>query len=141
MSELFKNLTRTEYEISPSGIKIPHSDFDRPTDYYNKLRDKTYTGQEYTNMCAFKDKSIALYDKRWKSARAVIDLVAAEMSICPEKCGLNLYVLTQSNNEFESPLINEMRNWFDKSGDKVKLKRQIKDLESQIDALRAVLRE
>lgn len=140
MSELFENITRTEYVIDSIGIKIPYSDFDRPDDYYCNLRDKTYTGEEYANMCAFKDKTTALYDKRWKSAKAVIDMIATEINIDPEKCGLYLYALIQIKGEFESPLVTEMRNWFDKSGDKVKLKKQIKDLEAQVDALRAVLK-
>ncbi len=33
-----------------------------------------------------------------------------------------------------------MRKLFDKSGDKVKLKKRIRELEAQVDALRAVLR-
>jgi hypothetical protein len=140
MEEIFENTTRTEYVISPSGIKVPHSDFDRPVEYYDKLRGRTYTGDEFAEMCAFKDKTIALFDKRWKSAKAVIDFIAKEMGADPEKCGLCLYGLKQVNGEFESPLVNEMRNWFDKSGDKVKLKKRIKDLEAQVEALRAVLR-
>lgn len=141
MDNIFENLTRTEYVVTESGIKIPHSNFDRPKDYYDKLRDRTYSGDEYANMCAFKDKSTALFDKRWQSAKAVIDLVAAEINIDPENCGLYLYALDQTaKGEFESPLVEEMRKWFDKSGDKVKLKKQIKDLEAQVDALRAALR-
>ena len=141
MSELFENLTKTEYVITESGIKIPHSDFDRPADYYDKLRDKTYTGDEYVSMCAFKDKSTALYDKRWKSAKAVIDLIASEIDIDPEKCGLNLYALYQRCGEFESPLVNKIREWFDKSGEKVKLKKRISELETQVAVLRSALRE
>jgi hypothetical protein len=140
MDDIFENITRTEYIISPSGIKIPHSDFDRSNDYYSKMCDRTYTGEEYAEMCAFKDRTIALFDKRWQSARAVIDLIAAELEIDPENCGLNLYALKQVNGEFESPLVNEMRGWFDKSGDKAKLKKRIKELEAQIEALKAVLR-
>lgn len=140
MDDLFENITRTEYIISPSGIKIPHSDFDRPNDYYSKMCDRTYTGEEYAEMCAFKDRTIALFDKRWQSARAVIDLIAKELNIDPEKTDRYLYALVQVGDEFESPLVNEMRGWFDKSGDKAKLKKRIKDLEAQVDALRAALR-
>lgn len=141
MSKLFENITRTEYTISDGGFKIPHSDFDRASDYYNKLRGKTYTGDEYANMCSFKDKSTALYDKRWKSAKAVIDLVALEIGIDPNKTDLYLYALVQRRKgEFESPLIECMRSWFDKSGDKVKLKKRISELEKQIDLLKSMLK-
>ena len=140
MSEIFENLTKTEYVITESGIKIPHSDFDRPINYYDKCLDKTYTGYEYARMCAFKDKSTALFDKRWQSSRAVIDLIAAEIDIDPEKCGLYLYALEQKSGELESPLVNKIREWFDKSGDKVKLKKRISDLEAQVNLLQAMLK-
>lgn len=140
MSELFENLTRTEYVITESGIKIPHSDFDRSPDYYDKFRTKTYTGDEYADMCIFKDRGTALYDKRWKSAKAVIDLIAEEIDIDPEKCGLHLYALKQKDGNFESDLINEMSKWFDKSGDKVKLKKRISELEAQVNLLQTLLK-
>jgi hypothetical protein len=140
MDDLFDNIQRIEYTVSPSGIKVPYSDYDQPDEYYDRYRNRTYTGKEFAEMCIMKDRLIALYDKRWQSARAVIDLIAAELEIDPENCGLNLYALKQVNGEFESPLVNEMRGWFDKSGDKAKLKKRIKDLEAQVDALRAALR-
>lgn len=40
MSKLFEGLARTEYVVTSSGIKIPYSNFDRPDDYYNNLRNK-----------------------------------------------------------------------------------------------------
>lgn len=140
MSELFDGITRTEYIIDECGFRIPHSDFDRPPDYYAKLRERTYTGDEYADMCRFKDRCTALYDKRWKSAKAVIDFVAAEVGIDPEKCDSFLYGLMESRGEFSSPLVDKMRTWFDKSGDKVKLKRRIAELESQLSALRAAIK-
>ena len=140
MDDLFDNIPRIEYTVSPGGIKIPHSDFDRPNDYYSKMCDRTYTGKEFAEMCIMKDRLIALYDKRWQSARAVIDLIAKELNIDPEKTDRYLYALVQVGDEFESPLVNEMRGWFDKSGDKAKLKKRIKELEAQVEALRAVLR-
>lgn len=140
MDDIFDNITKTEYTVSPNGIKVPYSDFDRPNDCYDRYRNKTYTGDEFAEMCIMKDRLIALYDKRWQSARAVIDLIAKELNIDPEKTDRYLYALVQVNGEFESPLVNEMRGWFDKSGDKAKLKKRIKELEAQVEALRAVLR-
>lgn len=68
----------------------------------------------------------------------MIDLVACELGIEPD---ITLYSLKQqSDGNFSSPLIDEMRKLFDKSGDKVKLKKRIRELEAQVDALRAVLR-
>ena len=138
MSDLFENVGRIEYTISKSGIKVPRSDWDRDEAYYEKHAARDYTGEEFVSMCRFKDKSVALFDKRWKSAQAVIDLVACELGVEPD---ITLYSLKQqSDGNFSSPLIDEMRKLFDKSGDKVKLKKRIRELEAQVDALRAVLR-
>ncbi len=138
MNDLFENVERIEYTISESGFKVPHSDWDRVESYYEKHASRDYSGEEYAEMCRFKDKSVARFDKRWKSAQAVIDLVAYELGIEPD---IALYgIIQQSNGDFSSPLIEAMRQWFDKSGDKVKLKKRIRELEAQVDALRAVLR-
>lgn len=140
MNELFKDITRTEYIVDEGGFKVPHSDFDRSPEYYAKMREKTYTGDEYADMCRFKDKSLALYDRRWKSAKAVIDLVAQAIGEDPETTGLFLYGALQIKGEFTSPLVEKMEHWFDKSGDKVKLKRRIAELEAQLTALQAAIR-
>ena len=139
MSELFENVMRTEYTITASGIKVPHSDWDRPVEFYEGLRENDHTGDEFATVCRFKDQNVALYDRRWQSAKAVIDLVAKEVGINPEKCGICLYGLVQDREEFSSPLVDEMRTWFDKSGDKIKMKRRIAELENQLSALRAAL--
>lgn len=140
MNELFSGVTRTEYIIDECGLKIPYSDFDRPDEYYIDLLNRTYTGEQYADMCKFKDKTIALYDRRWKSAKEVIDLIAREIDIDPETSGLYLYGVMQVKGEFSSPLVERMRNWFDKSGDKVKLKKRITELEAQLEALRAAIK-
>jgi hypothetical protein len=140
MKRLFADIMRTEYTIDECGIKVPYSDFDRPPEYYAELRKRTYTGDEYADMCMLKDRGTALYDKRWKSAKAVIDFIAKEIEIDPEGCGMYLYGLMQSRGEFSSPLVDKMRAWFDKSGDKVKMKRRIAELEAQLSALQAAIR-
>ncbi len=135
IENLFENITRTEYITDDCGFKIPFSDFDRPPVHYDKMRERTYSGDEYADMCKFKDRVTALYDKRWQSAKAVIDLIAVEVGIDPEKTDRYLYGLLQVRGKFESPLVNNIRDWFDKSGDKVKLKKKISELEAQIDLL------
>lgn len=139
MTDLFDGITRTEYVIE-NGIKIPYSDFNRPPEYYDALRGKTYTGDEYAGLAKLKDNGLALYDRRWQSAKAVIDLVAKEIDIDPEKTPHLLYGLYQDKGEFSSPLVDKMRTWFDKSGDKAKLKKRVAELEAQLDALRSALK-
>lgn len=132
---------RTEYIITEGGIRIPYSDFDRPKDYYADIRKKTYSGDEYADMCRFKDQSTAMFDKRWKAAKDVIDMIALEIGIDPRNTGEYLYGPYQERSgEFRSPIVEKMRMWFDKSGDKVKLKKRITELEAQLYALRAAIR-
>lgn len=136
---LFEDIGRTEYTVDDCGIKIPYSDFDRPKNYYDEMRKRGYTGDEYVTMCRFKDKGTALYDKRWQSAKAVIDLVAREVGIDPDDTDRYIYALCQGRDGFSSPLVDAMRFWFDRSGDKVKLKKRIKEMEAQLDALRSAI--
>ena len=139
MDEIFDGVTRVEYTITASGIKVPHSNFDRPESYYDGVRAHTHTVDQYAGMCRFKDKTIALYDRRWQSAKAVIDLIAKELSIDPENCDICLYGLSQNGDEFRSPLVDKMLAWFDRSGDKVKMKKRIAELEGQLEALRLAI--
>ncbi len=91
-NEMIASVSEMETE-SKSGIKVPHSDWDRDEAYYEKHAARDYTGEEFVSMCRFKDKSVALFDKRWKSAQAVIDLVACELGIEPDT---TLYSLKHS---------------------------------------------
>lgn len=135
IKDLFDDVLRTEYVIK-DGYKMPFSDFDRPDEYYTRLHRETCTGEDYARMLKFKDRSTAMFDKRWKSAKEVIDRVAREVNIDPEKTGLYLYGV---GCDEDTPLVAEMRKWFDKSGDKVKMKKRIADLEAQVETLKALL--
>lgn len=134
---MFEDVEKIQYTIDENGLKIPYSDFDRPVDYYDKMKGRTYSDEEYISMCRFKDKGTALFDKRWKSSQAVINMIAEELEIDVENCGLWLYALNQNKGKFESPLVEKIKDWFDKSGDKVKLKKRIAELEKQIEVLKA----
>lgn len=138
--EFFENITRTEYVVSEGGYKIPYSEFDRPNSYYEKF-DRSFTQEEYVQMCKFKDRNTALFDKRWKSAKEVIDLIAYEVGVDPEKTDFFIYAPKQDKDgNFYSPLVEKLKKFFDKSGDKVKMKKQIAQLEGQLEALRQAIR-
>lgn len=133
--DLFDDLMRTEYVVK-NGYKMPFSVFDRPDEFYKRFAAHSYTGEDYARMLKLKDRNAAICDKRWKSAKAVIDCVAREVNIDPETCGLYLYGVDCDNS---TPLVAEMRKWFDRSGDKVKLKKRIAELEAQVETLKALL--
>ena len=111
------------------------SDFDRPPEYYEKIGMPTI--EEYQEVLRFKDKNTALYDKRWQAAKAVIDAIARYVGIDPDECGL--YIYAPDNGDGESEMLRRLDSWFDRSGDKVKLKKRIDELENENAVLRSLV--
>jgi hypothetical protein len=109
------------------------SDFDHPEDYYSALEMRQ---DEWRGLCKLKDKNLALLDRRWREAREVIDLIAKRIGIDPETSGSHLYGAIDG----ESLLASKLDGYFDRSGDKVKLKRAIDDLERENAVLRSLVR-
>ena len=108
------------------------SEFDRPEEYYDKI-EMPPTVEKYREMLRFKDRGTALYDKRWQAAVAVIDLIATRLDIADK--GHYLYGLVDDR----SPLVDKMDDYFDRSGDKVKLKKRIAELENENHVLRSLI--
>lgn len=118
-----------------NGIRGYSSDFDRSDSYYEK------EGVNWKDAAKLKDKSTALYDKRWQAACEVIDIIAHRIGIDPEKSGLNLYGVQWDGKTktASSPLADKIDEWFEKSGDKVKLKKRIDELENENQVLRSLV--
>jgi hypothetical protein len=93
----------------------------------------------YRNMLRFKDKNTALFDKRWQAAKLVIDAIARYVGIDPDTCGMYLYA--PDDDKGDSEMLRRLDDWFDKSGDKVKLKKRIDELERENETLRSIIRE
>lgn len=113
----------------------PVSEFSRPKEYYDKIEMPSVG--DYRDMLRFKDKSTAMYDKRWQCAKAVIDAIARRIGIDPETSGLYLYC--PDNIHGDSEMLRKIDEWFDKSGDKVKLKKKISELASENTVLRSLI--
>ena len=107
------------------------SSYEKPVGYYNKLEDVEFL----QNLCKLKDRNTALYDKRWQSAKEVIDRIARRIEIDPDTSGYFLYAICAD----ESPLVTKLDDYFDRSGDKVKLKRRIDELERENSVLRSLV--
>jgi 3-oxoacyl-ACP reductase-like protein len=112
------------------------SDFDRPKEHYDSCV-KELSGEQWRDLCVFKDKNTALFDKRWQSAKAVIDIVACRIGIPPLETGHFLYSLIHGR----SPLADKLDDYFDHSGDKAKLKKRIGELEAEVKALGSIIAE
>ena len=119
--------------IDENGIPYFTSDFDRPESYYEGKTESHL--MSYAEMMRFKDQNTALYDKRWQAACEVIDLISSRVGVDADALGLNLYGLDSEG----SPLVNRLDDYFDRSGDKVKLKKRIDELENENRVLRSVI--
>ena len=114
----------------------PISDFDRNDEYYANIEMPTVG--DYRSMLRFKDRSTSLFDKRWQAAKMVIDAIAKYVGIDPDTCGLYLYAPDDDNGNSE--MLRRLDNWFDRSGDKVQLKKRIAELERENETLRSIIR-
>lgn len=107
------------------------SDFDRPAEYYEEIQMPVIG--DYRDMLRFKDQSTARYDIRYQAAKAVIDLVADRIGLQDK----GHYLYAPSNGS--SPLVEKLDEYFDRSGDKVKLKKRIEELEYENQVLRSLV--
>lgn len=89
-------------------------------------------------LCQLKDRSNDMFARRYQAAREVIDLVAESIGIDPGDCGFWLYALDYDGG---SPLIKRIDEWCSRSGDKVKLKRRVQELEQENSLLRSLFQK
>lgn len=95
-----------------------------------------FLGQSAATICKVKDRSILLFEKRYRAAREVIDIIAKRIGIDPaDTC----YWLYAPDVDGSSPIVRLMDEYFDRSGDKVKLKKRIKELEDENSLLRSLI--
>ncbi|MCL2249113.1 MAG: hypothetical protein FWC13_07555 [Oscillospiraceae bacterium] len=145
MNDITNNSTVTHLEqtriIDESGYRGYRSEFDRDNSYYEKF-DGMETSQ-VQEIIKFKDKNTALFDKRWQSACEVIDTIAEKIEIDPKTCGHHIYGIKWNHETAtaSSDLADELDKYFNKSGEKVKLKKRISELEKENEILRTLARQ
>ena len=92
-----------------------------------------FTIEQLTGICYLRTQTCKNFMQRLEEAREVIDLVAEEID------------MTDSDRYFygapdgESALVEKIRQYLDRGGDKVKLKRRIDELEKENAVLRSLL--
>lgn len=109
------------------------SELEREENYYEG---KSFTPEFLAMLCRMKDKNNARLDKKWQAAKAVIDLIAARIGIDSENTGYYLYA---PDIDGSSPIIAKIDDYFSRSGDKVKLKKKIEELENENRILRSLI--
>ena len=125
MPELFTKVTAL---LAVNEFK---SEYDRSDEYYQEMQMPTVG--DYRDLLKLKDRSTALYDKRYQAAIAVIDLIAERIGL--QDKGHYLYAPLNGS----SPLVEKLDDYLDRSGDKVKMKRRIDELETENAVLRSLV--
>lgn len=95
-----------------------------------------YLGDNAAILLLMKDRTIDLFNKRYRAAREVIDMIAERIGIDPQNTSFWLYA---PDFDDSSPIIAKIDEYFSRSGDKVKLKKRIDELESENAVLRSLL--
>lgn len=107
------------------------SDIEKSPDDYMKC------GKEgLAVICCIKSKTNDVFMRRYKAARAVIDIIARQIGINPDNCGFWLYA---PNVDGTSPISERIENWLSRSGEKAQLKWRIQELESENAVLRSLI--
>ena len=77
-----------------------------------------------------------------QAACEVIDIIAKKVGLNADELGLVFYGVDwdHSTKTASSPLADKIDEYFSKSGDKVKLKKRIDELEKENELLRQMLR-
>ncbi len=91
------------------------------------------TQEQLTGICYLRTQTCKIFMQRLEEAREVIDLVAEEIDMTDS--GRYLYGAPDG----ESALVEKIRQYLDRGGDKVKLKRRIDELEKENAVLRSLL--
>lgn len=125
-----KNANQTN-ETSTNG---PRTLYGQPYDLH---RYDELPREDLLTLLRVKDSSISLFQRYSRERAEVIDLLARKVGLDPDTCGLDLYCLAVHDGN--SPIAEKMDAWFDRSGEKPKLKRRIDELERENAYLRSLI--
>lgn len=117
-------------KINESFIKVGN---EKDSSYYKRLVEESEPKQ-VMELLLIKDRLIALYETRLGYAQEVIDLIAEELDINGN--GLYLYKLRVDDRH---PIIDILRDYLGKGGDKTKLKKRVAELENENAVLRSLV--
>lgn len=114
-----------KYEGTMNQRKDPH-------------RYDTFEKESLADFCRMKDRSNDLYFRRYQAAQEVIDLIAKEIGIDPENTSFWLYA---PDIDGGSPILNRIKEWVSRSGEKAQLKKRVQELEQENTILRSLIQK
>lgn len=98
----------------------------------------TFSKESLAAFCRIKDRSNDMYFRRYQAAREVIDIIAKEVGIDPEHTSFWLYA---PEPDGKSPILNRLKDWVSRSGEKAQLKKKVQELEQENALLRSLIRK
>lgn len=99
----------------------------------NEKKYEEHTAEFLASLCRLKDRSFKIVRGGLEKAREVIDVIAKKVDL--EDKGLWLYGLIDG----KSRIADKMDEYFSRSGDKVKMKKRLDELENENNILRSLL--
>lgn len=111
------------YEGTMAQSKDPH-------------RYDTFDAESLAMFCRMKDRGIDMWCRRCQAAKDVIDLIAEEVGINPNKTDFWLYTTDADGG---SPILNRIQGWVSRSGEKAQLKKRVQELETENAVLKSLL--
>lgn len=130
-------------EAAENQIVLTEEEMERLKGYPSEieLRDPNrydFLPKDMATMFLLKDQTIGLFERRFNAAKEVIDLAARRVGIDPGNTGFWLYSLDPNGS---SPIVAKMDEYFDRGGDKLKLKKRVDELEKETIYLRSIIAE
>lgn len=98
----------------------------------------TFSKEILADFCRMKDRSNDIFFRRYQAAREVIDLIAKEVGIDPENTSFWLYAPEADGG---SPILNRIKDWVNRSGEKAQIKRRLRELEQENALLRSLIQK
>lgn len=114
-----------KYEGTMNQTKDPH-------------RYDTFEKESLADLCRMKDRSNDMYFRRYQAAQEVINLIAKEVGIDPENTSFWLYTPEPDGG---SPILNRIKEWVSRSGEKAQLKKRVQELEQENTILRSLIQK
>lgn len=104
---------------------------EKDEDYYKRIAERD--PEHIAEILRLKDRALSLYDTRLAYAQEVIDLVAEELDLNDK--GLYLYALKVDDRH---PILEKLKEYLSRGGNKVKLKKRVDELENENAVLRSI---
>lgn len=98
----------------------------------------TFPKETLAEFCRMKDRTNDMFFRRYQGAQEVINIIAKQVGIDPQKSGFWLYAPELDGT---SPISKRIEEWVSRSGEKAKLKKRLQEIEQENRILRSLIQK